>query len=427
MRKPEPADLSAVEARRLIATGSLTSEALIRSCLDRIAQREADVQAFEHIARDAALAKARALDTGPTRGALHGLPFAAKDNYDSFDMPTTSGSPIYSGNRPSCDAAIIALARSQGAVLVGKTVTTEFAYVKPGKTRNPHDVSRVPGGSSSGSAAAVAAGMVPIALGSQTVGSVIRPAAFCGVAAFKPTFDLLPVTGIKSMAWSLDTVGVFGRTVGDCALLVDAVQGTNYLDAINSDGPPSIAVCHTHDWPDAGPDAIAAIEEAVSIAAKAGAKIRTVVLPSDFTQLRDALTLILAFEMAKVLAAEAAQHRELLSPQLDEQLERGRRISFAKYSEARIMVAERRAKLDELFGNSDILLAQASPGEAPVGNDYAGFPFFNGVCTMLGTPCVNVPGSRGPNSMPIGLLAIGRVGDDRRTLAAANWLSVRLA
>jgi len=427
MQKLEPADLSAVEAVRLIAKGSLTSEALVHSCLERIVQREPEVQAFEHLAREEALAQARVADRLQPLGPLHGLPFAAKDNYDTFDMPTTSGSPIYAGNRPTCDASTVALARSAGAILVGKTVATEFAYLKPAKTRNPHDTSRAPGGSSSGSAAAVAAGMVPFAFGSQTVGSVIRPAAFCGAAAFKPTFDLLPVTGIKSMAWSLDTAGVFGRTVADCALLVDAILGTNYLDAVETGRPPSIAMCRTQDWPDAGAEAISALEEAASVFSKVGAKVRAIKLPSDFARLRDALMIILAFEMAKVLAPEVARHRELLSPQLDEQLERGRAISFDEYFEAKSAAAACRAKLEDLFGDTDILMAHAAPGEAPVGNAYTGFSFLNGVCTMLGTPCVNVPGLKGPNSMPIGLLAVGRVGDDKRTLAVANWMALRLA
>ena len=363
----------------------------------------------------------------PSRRPLRGLPFAAKDNYDTFDMPTTSGSPIYAGNSPACDASTVALARIAGAILVGKTVTTEFAYIKPGKTRNPHDTSRAPGGSSSGSAAAVAAGMVPLAFGSQTVGSVIRPAAYCGAAAFKPTFDLLPVTGIKSMAWSLDTAGVFGRTIGDCALLVDAILGTDYLDALDDGGPPSIAFCRTQDWPDVGAAAISALEDTASVFSKAGAKVRSITLPTDFARLRDTLMVILAFEMAKVLAPEVARHRELLSPQLDEQLERGRAISFDEYHKAKSAAAACRAKLEDLFGEADILMAHAAPGEAPIGNTYTGFSYLNGICTMLGTPCANVPGLKGPNSMPIGLLAIGRVGDDKRTLGAANWLASRLA
>lgn len=425
--KREPADLSAVEAAGHIANGSLTAEALMRSCLERIAQREPQIQAFEHIEGDEALARAQALDRMPPHGSLHGLPFAAKDNYDTFDMPTTSGSPIYTGNRPSCDASIVALARGAGAILVGKTVTTEFAYVKPGKTRNPHDTSRAPGGSSSGSAAAVAAGMVPLAFGSQTVGSIIRPAAFCGAAAFKPTFDLLPTTGIKSMAWSLDTAGVFGRTVADCALFVDALLGTEYLSGLRSTEPPKVALCRTQDWPDVQPEVIVALDEAGARLANAGAKIRSIELPPDFSDLRDTLMIILAFEMAKVLAPETARHYNLLSPQLQEQLEKGRTISFGEYHKAKSAAAAYRARLGDLFGDADVLMAHASSGEAPIGNAYTGFSFLNGVCTMLGTPCVSVPGLKGPNGMPVGVQVIGRIGEDARTLAAANWMAPRLA
>ena len=425
--KREPADLSAVEAAHLIAKGSLTAASLMRSCLERIERREPQVQAFEHIGGDEALAKSQALNGMPPLGPLHGLPFAVKDNYDTFDMPTTSGSPIYAGNRPSCDASIVALARGAGAILVGKTVTTEFAYVKPGKTRNPHDISRAPGGSSSGSAAAVAAGMVPLAFGSQTVGSIIRPAAFCGVAAFKPTFDLLPITGIKSMAWSLDTAGVFGRTVADCALFVDALLGTDYLSGLEIAEPPKIALCRTQDWPDVQPEVIAAVDEAGARLANAGAEVRSIELPPDFSALRDTLMIILAFEMAKVLAPEAARHHNLLSTQLQVQLEKGRAISFGDYHSAKSLVAVHRARLSELFGDAEVLMAHASSGEAPVGTAYTGFSFLNGVCTMLGTPCVNVPGLKGPNGMPIGVQAIGRIGEDARTLAAANWMALRLA
>lgn len=425
--KREPADLSAVEAAHQIAKGSLTAESLMRSCLERIARCEPQVQAFEHIGGDEALARSQALDRMPPNGPLHGLPFAAKDNYDTFDMPTTSGSPIYAGNRPSCDASLVALARRAGAILVGKTVTTEFAYVKPGKTRNPHDISRAPGGSSSGSAASVAAGMVPLALGSQTVGSIIRPAAFCGAAAFKPTFDLLPITGIKSMAWSLDTAGVFGRTVADCALFVDALLGTDYLSGIEGTAAPTIALCRTQDWPDVQPEAIAAVDEAGARLANAGAKVRSIDLPPDFSTLRETLTIILAFEMAKVFAPEATRHHNLLSTQLQEQLEKGRAISFGDYQRAKSAAAAHRARLGDLFGDADVLMAHASSGEAPIGNTYTGFSFLNGVCTMLGTPCVNVPGLKGPNGMPVGVQAIGRIGEDARTLAAANWMALRLA
>jgi Asp-tRNA(Asn)/Glu-tRNA(Gln) amidotransferase A subunit family amidase len=420
----DPADLSAVEAARRIIERSLTAEALMRSCLERITDREPQVHAFEHIAAAEALRAARELDKGPARGPLHGLPFAVKDNYDTFDMPTTCGSPIYAGNRASSDASTVALARAAGAVLVGKTVTTEFAYVLPGKTRNPHDTTRAPGGSSSGSAAAVAAGMVPLALGSQTVGSVIRPAAFCGAAAFKPSFDLLPVNGIKGMAWSLDTVGVFGRTVADCALLVGALLGTDYLSAMENAGPPRVALCHTPGWPDAQLEVNAALDEAHKRFSKAGAGVKEVDLPSGFEALRDALVLVLAFEMSKVFAPEAMRHFGLLSPPFQEQLRKGQVTAYADYARAKAAVTACRRQLDEdLFDDVDVVVAPASPGEAPIGNAYTGFPYFNGVCTLLGAPCVNMPGLTGPNGLPIGVQAVGRIGHDAQTLMAANWLA----
>jgi Asp-tRNA(Asn)/Glu-tRNA(Gln) amidotransferase A subunit family amidase len=416
-----------VEAARRIAAGSLTAETLMRSCLERIEQREPQVQAFEHIAANQAICAAKALDNGPARGPLHGLPFAAKDNYDTFDMPTTCGSPIYAGNRPTCDASAVAMARAAGAVLVGKTVTTEFAYVTPGKTRNPHDQTRAPGGSSSGSAAAVAAGMVPLAFGSQTVGSLIRPAAFCGAAGFKPSFDLLPVNGMKGMAWSLDTVGVFGRTVADCALLVGAVLGTDYLAALERAEPPRIALCRTLKWPDAQPEVGAALDEAATRFSKAGAKVSEIEMPSGFAALDDALVVVLAFEMAKVFAPEAARQYRLLSPPFQEQLKKGQAIAYADYARAKAVTAAYRAQLDSLFGDADVLVAPASPGEAPVGHGYTGFPFFNGILTLLGVPCINMPGLTGPNRLPVGVQAIGRIGDDARTLTAAHWLAQRLA
>jgi Asp-tRNA(Asn)/Glu-tRNA(Gln) amidotransferase A subunit family amidase len=420
----ELADLSAVEAARRVAEGSLTAEALMRSCLERITDREPQVHAFEHIAAEEALRAARELDKGPVRGPLHGLPFAVKDNYDTFDMPTTCGSPIYAGNRASCDASTVALARAAGAVLVGKTVTTEFAYVLPGKTRNPHDITRAPGGSSSGSAAAVAAGMVPLAFGSQTVGSLIRPAAFCGAAAFKPSFDLLPVNGIKGMAWSLDTVGVFGRTVADCAMLVGTLLGTDYLSAMEDVGPPRVALCRTPGWPDAQPEVDAVLDEARKRWSKAGASVKEVDVPSGFAALRDVLVSVLAFEMSKVFAPEAMRQLHLLSPPFQEQLRKGQAIPYTDYALAKAAAAAYREQLEaDLFDDVDVLVTPASPGEAPFGNAYTGFPYFNGICTLLGVPCVNIPGLTGPNGLPIGVQAIGPIGRDAQTLMAAHWLA----
>jgi Asp-tRNA(Asn)/Glu-tRNA(Gln) amidotransferase A subunit family amidase len=427
MANIDPADLSAVEAARKIASGSLTAEALMRACLDRIKQREPQVQAFEHLAVNESICAAQALDKGPSRGPLHGLPFAAKDTYDTFDMPTTCGSPIYAGNRPACDATTVALTRKAGGILIGKAVTTEFAYFTPGKTRNPHDPTRTPGGSSSGSAAAVGAHMVPLAFGSQTVGSVIRPAAFCGAAAFKPSFGLLPAVGLKAMAWSLDTVGVFGHTVADCALLVDALLGAELLPALERAEPPRVGLCRTLKWDDAQPEVGAALDEARSRFSKAGAQVSEIGMPQGFAPLYDAQATVLAYEMARVFAPEAARHHNQLSARFQEQLAKGRAIPYTEYARAKAIAAGCRDQLGALFGDVDVLVAPASPGEAPIGHGYTGNPIFNGIWTLLGVPCVSMPGLQGPNGAPVGLQAIGRVGDDARTLAAAHWLAQRLA
>jgi Asp-tRNA(Asn)/Glu-tRNA(Gln) amidotransferase A subunit family amidase len=427
MANVDPADLTAVDAAKRIAQGSLTSEALMRACLDRIKQREPQVQAFEHLAANEALCAAQALDKGPSRGPLHGLPFAAKDTFDTFDMPTTCGSPIYAGNRPPADAATVALSRKAGAILLGKSVTTEFAYFTPGKTRNPHDPARTPGGSSSGSAAAVGARMVPLAFGSQTVGSVIRPAAFCGAAAFKPSFGTLPANGLKAMAWSLDTIGVFGHSVADCALLVDALLGSEFLSALDRAEPPRVGICRTLKWSDAQPELAGALDEARERFSKAGAAVSEIGMPQSFAPLYDAQATVLAFEMARVFASEAARHHNQLSARFQEQVQKGRAVPYAEYARAKAITEVCRAQLALLFDGVDVLVAPASPGEAPVGHGYTGNPIFNGIWTLLGVPCVSMPGLKGPNGLPVGLQAIGRVGDDARTLTAAHWLAQRLA
>lgn len=426
MASVDPADLSALEAARKIASGALKAEALMRACLERIKAREPQVQAFEHLAVNEAICAAQKLDRGASQGPLHGLPFAAKDNYDTWDMPTTCGSPIYAGNRPACDASTVALTRAAGGILVGKTVTTEFAFFTPGKTRNPHDAARTPGGSSSGSAAAVGAHLVPLAFGSQTVGSVIRPAAFCGAAAYKPSFGLLPTNGMKGMAWSLDTVGVFGHDVADCALLVGALLGADLLSPLERAEPPRVGLCRTLKFAEAQPEVASALETARARFAKAGAKVNDVEMPTGFAALYDAQATVLAYEMAKVFAPEAAHHHSQLSARFQEQLQKGRATSHADYATAKAVAADCRNRLAVLLEGVDVLVSPASPGEAPVGHGYTGNPIFNGIWTLLGVPCVSMPGLNGPHGLPVGLQAIGRIGEDARTLAAAHWLGERL-
>ena len=265
-------ELSACEAATRLAARDITAEAMARACLARIEERESTVRAWIHLDPDAVLAQARALDAGPVRGPLHGLPLGVKDIIDTADMPTGCGSPIYAAHRPRADAACVALAREAGALVLGKTVTTEFAWFFPGKTANPRDPSRTPGGSSSGSAAAVADQMVPFAFGTQTAGSVIRPASYCGVVGYKPTHGTVSRSGIKTLSESLDTLGVLARSAADAALLIGALSGRALLPAPLSRAP-KIALCRTHEWPSAQPETVAALEHAAKSASTAGAQV----------------------------------------------------------------------------------------------------------------------------------------------------------
>src|SRR5215216_600925 len=252
---PDPLSLSAREAAQQIAARRLSAEALVAACLDRIAAREAAVGAWHHLDREAALEAARQRDREAPRGPLHGLPIAVKDLIDTADMPTGYGSPIYQGHRPAADAACVALARSAGAVVLGKTVTTEFACFTPGKTANPHNLAHTPGGSSSGSAAAVAESMAPLAFGTQTAGSVIRPAAFCGIVGYKPSFGTIPRAGVKMLCDSLDTVGTMARNVADAAFFAGVIAGRPELrDVAPSEAPPRFGLYRTPMWDEAGPE-----------------------------------------------------------------------------------------------------------------------------------------------------------------------------
>jgi Asp-tRNA(Asn)/Glu-tRNA(Gln) amidotransferase A subunit family amidase len=264
--------LNATAAARKLATREITAVSLLQDCLERIAERESAVHAWTFLDTDAAMQRARALDAQPSTGLLHGLPIAVKDLFDTFDMPTSYGSPIYANHRPAWDAACVALARAAGAIVVGKTVTTEFATFHPGPTRNPRNLQHTPGGSSSGSAAAVADGMVPLAFGSQTAGSTVRPAAFCGVVGYKPTFGLVARVGVKMISDTLDTIGVLARSVPDVALFVAALTDRHELltDSATADAP-RIGMCRTYEWNRAQPETVAMFEGAAERLRAAGA------------------------------------------------------------------------------------------------------------------------------------------------------------
>ncbi len=420
--------LSALDASRMISRREITAEALVRDCLERIRERDADVGAWIHCDPELALRQARLLDSGPVRGLLHGLPLGVKDIFDTHDMPTGYGSPIYDGHRTRCDAASVALARAAGGVILGKTVTTEFATFPPGKTRNPLDPGRTPGGSSSGSAAAVADFQVPLAFGTQTAGSVIRPASYCGVVGFKPTYNLIPRCGVKPGSDTVDTVGVFARTVPDAAMLTAALMGNSALMVPEQPiAPPRIGWCRTHEWDRVQAEMAQAMEKAAATLSAAGARVTEMTLPPRFAGLLAAQKSIMGFEGARSRADEFLRFPDKLSAALRENFAAGYRIDHGAYANALALGRECRSRLEDAFGDCDVLLAPSATGEAPAGLSSTGDPVMNQVWTLLHVPCVTVPATTGPNGLPLGLSAVGRIGDDARTLAAAHWIAQRLS
>lgn len=409
---------TALDAARRIADGSLTCEALARACLDRIAEREPAVQAWQHLDPDRVLEAARLNDRSAS-GPLKGLPVGVKDLIDTGDMPTTYGSAIYANHRPARDAACVALARRAGALILGKTVTTEFAYFQPGKTRNPHDPGRTPGGSSSGSAAAVADGMVPLAFASQTAGSVVRPASFCGVAGYKPSFGLIDRTGVRPFADSLDTVGVLAATVEDAAFFASVLTGRPNLRVADEAVRPRIGLCRTHEWHAATPAAQTVIEEAARRLRAAGFDLREVALPEGWRGLFEAQKTVMAYECARTFAPETQANPDRLGARLRDLIETGWAVAPEAYDDAKSLAAEARSGFADVLGDLDVLLTPSAPGEAPEGLDATGDPVFSRVWTLLGAPSVNVPGLTGPSGLPVGVQAVGRPGDDRRVLAAS--------
>ena len=418
-------ELTAAEAAAAIAAGTITSEALVTACLERIAAREERVGAWGYLDPEQALAQARARDRSPTQGPLHGVPLGIKDLIDTSDMPTCYGSPIYAGYRPAWDAASVALLRAAGAVILGKTVTTEFAMFTPGKTANPHNVAHTPGGSSSGSAAAVADTMVPLALGTQTAGSIIRPASFCGVVGYKPTHGQFSVAGIKALSQTLDTLGGFARSVVDLALLRAAlVGGPVQLSALER--TPRLGLCRTPQWSHATAATREALESASRQLAAAGAEVRDLELPAAFEHLVAAQETIQIFEGARCCSYELTMHRGQLSPKLLELLAPAGSISYADYASALTLAATCRQQLEAMFTVHDALLVPSAPGEAPAGLDATGNPLFNRMWTLLHTPAVTLPGHTGPNGLPVGVQVIGPLGMDDRLLAIAAWMHTRL-
>lgn len=425
------------EAAAEIREGRISSVELVTACLDRVAEVEPDVQAFAFLDRDHVLRQAKELDEqramGRAVGPLHGVPVGIKDIFDTGDYPTEFGSPLWAGRTPRSDAAAVAALRAAGAVIMGKTVTAEYAYFHPGKTRNPHDKERTPGGSSSGSAAAVAACMVPGAIGTQTNGSTIRPAAYCGVVGFKPSHGLIPRSGALLLSRALDHVGVFARSVEDAALLAELMAGFDKEDpdtrpvarpplaaiaASQPPLPPRFAFVRQAAWDQAEPvtrDAFAELVEALGEAAN------EVDIGQSFGRAIDFHRTVMEVEMAHNLHRDYDRGRDQFSTQLRQLVERGREYLAVDYAAALAASEPLNAALDTVFDEYDAILTPAAPGEAPRGAA-TGNPVFCTTWTYLGTPAITVPLLRTETGMPLGVQLVGRRGNDARLLRTARWL-----
>ena len=427
MPSSEPHRLAATDLVRLIEGRELTAEAVVASCLERIAEREPVVRAWSHLAGEAALAKARERDKAGQKTLLNGVPFGLKDIFDTADMPTTYGSPIYVGWRPASDASAASLPRAAGGILLGKTVTTEFANAHPGPTTNPHDPGFSPGGSSSGSAAAVADFMVPLAIGTQTGGSVIRPAAYCGVVGFKPSFGLFPPAGMRINTEALDTVGIMARWVGDIALFRAAMMAIPYVPPAMPETAPRLGLCRGPHWDEAQPEGRAILEAAADRLSSAGAAIHDTELPAECAEGDERQTTIGSFEGLRNHMPELYRHEALLSNRLREtKIARGRELSLATFRKACRGAEKARAAVREWAGGFDAILTLPAPGQAPRGLASTGSAVFNALWTQLWMPCLTLPAGHGPDGLPVGVQLVGCRHDDARLLEVGLWVERQL-
>jgi len=416
-------ELTATEIAAKIAAGATTCEAVTRDCVARIAARDGVVKAWVNFDADLAIAQARALDTGPRRGPLHGVPIGLKDTIDTFDMPTEMGSPIYRGNRPRADAACVALLRRAGAVILGKTATCEFAGSTPPETTNPHNPAHTPGGSSSGSAAAVADGMVPAALGTQTGGSVLRPSSFCGIFGYKPTYNTFNKIGVWPAADSIDTIGWLGRSLDDIESLTAVLRMQSPQPPRMLGTAPRIGLCRTEIWDTAQDETRIAVESAAQKLGNAGATVHEIELPQAFAGMHAiARSTVNYYERAACMAFAWDHQREALSPQMRAYIENGLKISRDEYVAALRRIDECRKLLPAVFANFDVLLVPCVPGEAPKGLASTGDPNMQAIWTALHAPAMTLPTHRGPNNLPVGIQLVAQRYDDDRLFACARWI-----
>ncbi len=418
--------LSTTEAARRIRAGDISAEELVRACLARIAERERTVRAWAFIDPDHALRQARRLDRARRPlGPLHGIPIGVKDVIDTIDMPTEYNSPIYRGHRPRRDAECVARLRAAGAIILGKTQTSEFAFLHPARTRNPHNPSHTPGGSSSGSAAGVADFMMPLALGTQTGGSTIRPASYCGVFAFKPTYRRVPVTGVKSLAASFDTLGEIARSVEDLVLLDSVLSGAPVGRSETAPRRrPRLGLCRTPFWAQAERSTRNALSAAARALRPAGFVIEDVELPPEFEPLSDEFYVITGFEAVWALGREYREHRSKMSRIARRLVEEGSRLDADQVQQVRAVLMRCALAVDRVFDRYDALLTPAAPGEAEKGNAI-GNNVFNRPWTAMHLPCLTLPAGFGPAGLPVGIQLVGRRNADRALLALgrrAAWI-----
>ena len=434
--------LSALEAREAIEEGILTSVELVEACFERIDEVEESIGAWAHLDRETALEQARQADNfrrrGLPLGALHGLPVGIKDIIDTSDYPTERGSVIYQGRTPTTDATLVSLLREAGAIILGKTVTTELAVYTPGKTRNPHNTEHTPGGSSSGSAAAVAAGMVALSVGTQTNGSVIRPASYCGVYGFKPSFARISRSGIMTQSKPLDTVGVFARSLEDLALISDVLMRYDSQDSdMKPVAPPCIAQVMAEDVPvnphfafvrtpmwgqveqstkDGFRELIDSVNEENSVI------IDVVDLPAQFGDIYKDHRNIMETDLAASFAKEYRDSKSQLSAELCEMIERGQKVLAMEYNASLSKIEEYSEYLNDFFDEYDAILTPSTPGAAPAGIDNTGSPIMNTIWTSCGNPVINLPLLQNLDGLPVGVQIVAGKGDDARLFRTSRWL-----
>jgi Asp-tRNA(Asn)/Glu-tRNA(Gln) amidotransferase A subunit family amidase len=440
--KPVLGNLTVADLRARLAGGEIRAVDVVESCLRRIEEVDADVQAWAYLDEDYALSQAKVVDewreAGKPLGPLHGVPVAVKDNIDTRDMPTEYGTPICAGRQPTEDATVVARLREAGAIVLGKTVATEFAFFTPNETRNPHDRTRTPGGSSSGSAAAVAAHMVPLAVGTQTAGSVIRPASFCGIVGYKPTHGLISRHGVLSQSRRLDTIGTFGVSVEDAALLAENLIGFDGNDPDTKPMPrprlaetalseppltPLLAFVKSPAWSEAHEDTQEAFAELVEFL---GDTCDSVDLPKPFDGGLELHRTIMLADVARSYAGFYERARDQMSDMLRALIEEGRTILAFDYNLAADWTNALNAGLERIFDRYDAILTPAVAGEAPLHAEGTGSPAFCALWTMCGTPAVSLPLLQGANGLPIGVQLVGRRGDDGRLLRTARWLEDKI-